>query len=540
MERRASMTGMYLNGAEPALSRLRRHGGAHRRAGTALRCLVLVAVLLTFVLSHGDSALAAAPQSDIYFVHLGDIWKYDGMTDTASLVVPGEGYSLGQPAWSLDGRGLAWLVDAYNYGWLKYVETATLPGGVSQEHGWGNVSHVAVSPDGSKLLDQAWENATLSLFDAATYTGSHFSPGTGGTWAPDGIRVAYNPYLGPILGSNSGFWVHNTMTGQKQQIPVTFPGEATADSTVWGPQWSPDGSRVAIAKYVSATHRMRLVTVHPTGGNLKDLLDLSAYDHYDYRWMYRPGQPDALFVELVPKGSGRPDIFEVVEHPSGPPSLVPRLMGSSFGWEASIPWDGGFSDVDTSHPYLHAILAMRAAGMVDGYGGNLFKPDSSVLRAQFAKMIDGALYMAVNEGIPLPPFTDLGPDDPTSTYPHEFIAVAYNTGITKGTTATTYGPYKEITRAQVITMIVRAADQFIAGGLDTPPGSFVGLLGGFTDPTHGANVRRAEFNDLLVGIKLDGWDLWQPATRGEVAQMLYNFMNRRAPVVQFILLGAGT
>ena len=28
----------------------------------------------------------------------------------------------------------------------------------------------------------------------------------------------------------------------------------------------------------------------------------------------------------------------------------------------------------------------------------------------------------------------------------------------------------------------------------------------FADPTHGQNARMAEYNGLLVGIDLDGWD----------------------------------
>ncbi len=48
----------------------------------------------------------------------------------------------------------------------------------------------------------------------------------------------------------------------------------------------------------------------------------------------------------------------------------------------------------------------------------------------------------------------------------------------------------------------------------------------YADPTHGSNIRRAEFNGLLAGIQgpagtLDGWLTGSHATRGEVAQMLW-------------------
>ena len=53
------------------------------------------------------------------------------------------------------------------------------------------------------------------------------------------------------------------------------------------------------------------------------------------------------------------------------------------------------------------------------------------------------------------------------------------------------------------------------------------------DPTHGANIKKAEYNGLLDGIwasttipipGLAGWDTGANATRGEVAQMLWNLL----------------
>ena len=191
-----------------------------------------------------------------------------------------------------------------------------------------------------------------------------------------------------------------------------------------------------------------------------------------------------------------------------------------------------FADVPDDSPYLHAILGMYANGIISGYtqpvGPRLFKPADSVLRAQFAKMIVGSLSLPVEEPIKAP-FGDLGFDDPADLYPHQFVAVAAAAGITRGTTATTFSPYVGITRAQVITMVVRAAGR--QGGIplaDPPPEYFqFGWLAAFTDPTHGTNAHLAEWNGLLMGIDLRGWDPWQPATRGEVAQILWNFFLKR-------------
>ena len=56
----------------------------------------------------------------------------------------------------------------------------------------------------------------------------------------------------------------------------------------------------------------------------------------------------------------------------------------------------------------------------------------------------------------------------------------------------------------------------------------------FGDPTHGPNIEKAEYNGLLSGIwasttipapGLAGWDTGADATRGEVAQILWNLLN---------------
>lgn len=116
---------------------------------------------------------------------------------------------------------------------------------------------------------------------------------------------------------------------------------------------------------------------------------------------------------------------------------------------------------------------------------------------------------------------DLGPDALDNLYPHEYVAAAYTKGITTGFTATTFGPYRDITRAQVITMTVRAMQESRPGALITPPAGWSGTLPS-TDPTHGENIRTAEYNRLLYGIDLSGWDVWGKANRGETAQLLSN------------------
>lgn len=200
---------------------------------------------------------------------------------------------------------------------------------------------------------------------------------------------------------------------------------------------------------------------------------------------------------------------------------------------------GGFTDVPAGHQYAEAIYGMRDAGIIEGYpaGDNWeFRPGDPVFRAQFAKMICGVMDIPVEEDDwpdAAVPFTDLGDDllpggdtEGNHLYPHEYVAAAYLNQITRGQTVTTFAPYTSITRAQLITMSVRAAHHLRPGTLATPPVGYAGTLGLF-DLEHGANLQIAEYNGLLEGLAGFGvsWDPWATATRGEAAQMLWNLVD---------------
>jgi hypothetical protein len=183
-----------------------------------------------------------------------------------------------------------------------------------------------------------------------------------------------------------------------------------------------------------------------------------------------------------------------------------------------------FADVSSTHVYRAAILAEAQRGIIEGYQvgvSKVFRPDEPVLRAQYAKMVVSAFSVALDPALPLT-FTDLG--TPTGDpYPHQYVAAAAHAGITNGIAPGLFGPWNQISRAQVVTMIVRALDELKPGSLMEPPLGYVGSLGAF-DETHSPNMRLAEYNGLLVGVQGFGpsWGPWINASRGEVAQMLWN------------------
>ena len=110
-----------------------------------------------------------------------------------------------------------------------------------------------------------------------------------------------------------------------------------------------------------------------------------------------------------------------------------------------------FSDMPAPSYWSHAGLDYCVEhGILSGVGGGRISPSGLTTRAQFVQM----LYSI--EGKPKVsgalPFTDL----PEGWY-RDAILWAYQTGVTSGTSDTTFGPYDPVTRAQVATFLMKYA-----------------------------------------------------------------------------------
>jgi hypothetical protein len=212
--------------------------------------------------------------------------------------------------------------------------------------------------------------------------------------------------------------------------------------------------------------------------------------------------------------------------------VEPNMYGYNFAYQLSVagaggdnePGDGtepgdGFSDVGGS-PYETAIYNLADRDVVTGFGDGTFRPDDSVSRQQFAKMIVKTLGLTVT-GEEICPFTDvldqIGADP---FYPSKYVAVCAYNDITKGKTATSFDPYNDITHQQLISMVARAAD------LADPPDDYMPDFSPeqFSLDEHYQNARKAAYAGLLDGLQGVGpdYDFYAASTRGECAQLLYN------------------
>jgi len=184
----------------------------------------------------------------------------------------------------------------------------------------------------------------------------------------------------------------------------------------------------------------------------------------------------------------------------------------------------GFTDIDDS-PFEASINALAYRGFINGKTATTYNPNDPLQRQQFAKM---AVLTMGYEVTPtdVSTFKDTpAPYDPVNypLYPGAYVAVANEQGIIKGYTEdNTFRFTKQVTRQQVITVVVRAAGVALT---DCSTG-WIGVVD-YADPAHWNNVRKAEFNGLLDGIPdLANWDVTKDATRGEAAELLAQLFYR--------------
>ncbi len=509
----------------------------HRARAFIFVVLAAVVALCAWVAALPAPA-AAAPANDLFFVHLGHIWRWDGATSRVYPFTQPNGNRVGNVAWSVNGNCVAWTESVPGYPGSQRVhvkERVANPTGDWKEHvidiAWADVA--AVSPDGRRVMVSVEGTPSgITTYEVIIQTNEIVATRPGWVWAawsPTNILIAYNKLTqtAPFGLVGSSFWMYNQITKTDTEIPVPTAGQTEQDYRARAPQWSPTGTSIVFSKRNITEHRDVLASIDMNTLTVTNRLDVTEFGSHDKRWYYTPTGLEWLYVETTPKGGGQPTISELT---SGIFGLWPEFLESSFGMNASLPAQSPFTDVPHSSWYYHAVVTMRAKELISGYADDTFRPTEPLLRAQFAKMITTVAKLAVDENMPLPPFSDLGPDDTTTLYPHEYIAAAYNASIVMGTSATTFSPWNNVTRAQAMTMIVRAADKLWPGLLEPVPVKFTGYLAGFQDPTHGAQARKAEWNNLLKGITLAGWDPWAKATRAEVAQMLFNLLEIHGPM----------
>lgn len=146
-------------------------------------------------------------------------------------------------------------------------------------------------------------------------------------------------------------------------------------------------------------------------------------------------------------------------------SAVSRLVTATG---TALPTTGtGFPDV-TGGPHADAIRGLARAGVIEGFDDGTFRPSRQITRAQATSMMVRA-YAYVT-GSPLPPGPDAFDDDDGSVHEAAINAAARVEWV-QGVRTGGFAPQRNITRAQVASVLARVGSTLVAEGeLELPTG----------------------------------------------------------------------
>lgn len=185
---------------------------------------------------------------------------------------------------------------------------------------------------------------------------------------------------------------------------------------------------------------------------------------------------------------------------------------------ATVSFAGSYTDVADTAANAEAIEVLSALGIINGYkddatGEYSFKPENPIKRQEAAKLFVAIQNMlsAAEGRMGTTKFADV---DETSAWATGYINLGVDKGYINGTSDTTYNPKGDIKYQDVIKVLVS-----IMGYKEDVVKSYGGYPNGY--------LSIADAEGITKGVSFDPT---APATRGNVAMLIYNAM--KLPVVQ--------
>ena len=167
-----------------------------------------------------------------------------------------------------------------------------------------------------------------------------------------------------------------------------------------------------------------------------------------------------------------------------------------------------------------AIEKLAERGIINGKSENIFEPDSTMTRAEFATIIARGLGLSEKS-------SDVFKDVTAGDWFYRYVGTAYNYGIIKGVSGNEFNPYGTITREEAAVMITRAASLC---GMDTDTDVFAvrDSLAQFFDYVKASDWSQSSlafcYNKKILDDSVMEIKPKEAVTRAEIAGMLYNML----------------
>jgi len=128
-----------------------------------------------------------------------------------------------------------------------------------------------------------------------------------------------------------------------------------------------------------------------------------------------------------------------------------KMVVEAMEWQVQFSSQPTFSDVPASHWAYGYVETASARGVIAGYADGTFRPDAPITRAQAAKMIATARDWAME-----PPEVNSFLDVSADNWAYNYAEMVYAADVMSGYADRTFRPYNTATRAQIAKILAHA------------------------------------------------------------------------------------
>ncbi|RKP53834.1 hypothetical protein D7Z26_10570 [Cohnella endophytica] len=190
---------------------------------------------------------------------------------------------------------------------------------------------------------------------------------------------------------------------------------------------------------------------------------------------------------------------------------------SHFSKYAVLEVTKSFADVPASHWAANVIKELASKDILNGTSATKFEPGRNVTRAEFTAMLVRALKLTEKAELK---FTDVKTND----WYAEAISIAVKAGIVKGKNDTLFNPNGQITREEMVTMLMRAYE--VVNGKSALNAGISFKDESKVSPWALEYVQAAAGLQLIKGRSEGKFEPQGITNRAEAAQVIYNLLNK--------------
>lgn len=257
---------------------------------------------------------------------------------------------------------------------------------------------------------------------------------------------------------------------------ITTPTRITGGTVKVNPTSAGEGQRVTITVKPNAGYELATLTVTDSKGNIVTVTD-QGDGKYTFTMPkskvsidvsfkaigsatqinFTDVQSSAYYYDAVVWAVENGVTFGITNTAFGPDTACTRAQIVSFLWhQAGSPKMSGtnpFTDVSSTDYYYDAVLWAVENSITFGSTDTTFSPGTTCTRAQAMTFLYRGKKSPAVSGTG--GFTDVS----TDAYYTDAVQWAVANGVTYGTTATTFSPDQDCTRAQIVTFIYNAREK---------------------------------------------------------------------------------